>query len=273
MSLEQQLTETSQAVLMLTKSVDLLTALLGDVIASNDSLTAALKSIKLPETGGKLEVTVDKAAIKEAAEKAKKEADNAAAKASTVQQTAEAKPAPFEKEDFAKRMGEIVELVNALEGDGRAIAQGVLALTGSDKIGMTLAMSAEKQAEAINNLDDAIKVLKSDDKTIAVNPQVMGLMVDLFKPKQEAKVEAPTQAPIEDDFPAEEGDKPNTDYYDNDTKIELTQVQLAMRAHAAAFGKDSAIAILKAGGSPTGAAKDLPELRRKSVIDKLMQGA
>ncbi|WNO48504.1 hypothetical protein [Achromobacter phage SE2] len=271
MSLEQQLTETSQAVLMLTKSVDLLTALLGDVIASNDSLTAALKSINLP-TGGKLEVTVDKAAIKEAAEKAKKEADNAAAKASAVQQAAEASPAPFEKEDFAKRMGEIVELVNALKGDGRAIAQGVLALTGSDKIGMTLAMPAEKQAEAINNLDDAIKVLKSDDKTIAINQQVMGLLVDLFKPKQEAKAETQS-APAEDDFPADEGDKPNTDYYDNNTKIELTQVQLAMRAHAATFGKDSAIAIIKAGGSPTGAAKDLPELRRKSVIDKLMQGA
>ncbi|WNO48569.1 hypothetical protein [Achromobacter phage hasilly_LB3] len=262
MSLEQQLTETAQSTLLLTKSVDLLTALLGDVIASVDGLSAALKAqgIAVP------------ANVKSSAEATKTEAK-------VESKVEETKPAPFEKADFANRMGSIVELVNGLHGDGRAIAQAVLALTGSDKIGMTLDMDAETQAKAINNLDDAIKLLKANgDDTISISQEVLDVMVDVFKPKQEeAKKEesAATSAPAAeassdgDDFGPEGSD----DYYDDDgMPPELSFVQLAMRAHAGKFGKDSAIAILKAAGSPSGAAKDLPEVRRKCVIDKLMQG-
>lgn len=270
MSLEQQLTETAQSTLLLTKSVDLLTALLGDVISSVDGLSAALKAqgIAVPanvkSTGQVVAETVVQATKAEVKEEA-------------------TKPAPFEKADFANRMGTIVELVNGLHGDGRAIAQAVLALTGSDKIGMTLGMDAETQAQAINNLDDAIKLLKANgDDTISISQEVLDVMVDVFKPKEEAKKEevkkqepAATSAPAAgassdgDDFGPEGSD----DYYDDDgMPPELSFVQLAMRAHAGKFGKDSAIAILKAAGSPSGAAKDLPEVRRKCVIDKLMQG-
>ncbi|QDH84244.1 hypothetical protein Axy14_058 [Achromobacter phage vB_AxyS_19-32_Axy14] len=266
MSLEQQLTETAQSTLLLTKSVDLLTALLGDVIASVDGLSAALKAqgIAVPADTK----TVAKAVTETVAQATKAEVKEEATK-----------PAPFEKADFASRMGTIVELVNGLHGDGRAIAQAVLALTGSDKIGMTLDMDAETQALAINNLDDAIKLLKANgDDTISISQEVLDTMAEVFKPKQEeAKKEEPaaTSAPAAeassdgDDFGPEGSD----DYYDDDgLPPELSFVQLAMRAHAGKFGKDSAIAILKAAGSPSGAAKDLPEVRRKCVIDKLMQG-
>lgn len=266
MSLEQQLTETAQSTLLLTKSVDLLTALLGDVIASVDGLSAALKAqgIAVPADTK----TVTKAVTETVAQAPKAEVKEEATK-----------PAPFEKADFANRMGTIVELVNGLHGDGRAIAQAVLALTGSDKIGMTLDMDAETQALAINNLDDAIKLLKANgDDTISISQEVLDTMAEVFKPKQEeAKKEEPaaTSAPVAeassdgDDFGPEGSD----DYYDDDgMPPELSFVQLAMRAHAGKFGKDSAIAILKAAGSPSGAAKDLPEVRRKCVIDKLMQG-
>lgn len=268
MSLEQQLTETAQSTLLLTKSVDLLTALLGDVISSVDGLSAALKAqgIAVPANVKSAGQVVAETVVQ-------------ATKAEVKEETT--KPAPFEKADFANRMGTIVELVNELGSDGRAIAQAVLAMTGSDKIGMTLGMDAETQARAINNLDDAIKLLKAKgDETISINQEVMDVMVDanVFKPKQEeAKKEesAATSAPVAeassdgDDF----GPEGNDDYYDDDgMPPELSFVQLAMRAHAGKFGKDSAIAIMKAAGSPSGAAKDLPEVRRKCVIDKLMQG-
>lgn len=266
MSLEQQLTETAQSTLLLTKSVDLLTALLGDVIASVDGLSAALKAqgIAVP------------ANVKSAGQVVA-ETVAQATKAEVKEETT--KPAPFEKADFANRMGTIVELVNGLHGDGRAVAQAVLAMTGSDKIGMTLDMDAETQARAINNLDDAIKLLKAKgDETISISQEVLDTMAEVFKPKQEeAKKEEPaaTSAPAAeassdgDDF----GPEGNDDYYDDDgLPPELSFVQLAMRAHAGKFGKDSAIAIMKAAGSPSGAAKDLPEVRRKCVIDKLMQG-
>lgn len=266
MSLEQQLTETAQSTLLLTKSVDLLTALLGDVIASVDGLSAALKAQGIA-------VPADTKAVAKAVTETVAQATKAEVKEETT------KPAPFEKADFANRMGTIVELVNGLHGDGRAIAQAVLALTGSDKIGMTLDMDAETQARAINNLDDAIKLLKANgDDTISISQEVLDTMAEVFKPKQEeAKKEesAATSAPAAeassdgDDFGPEGSD----DYYDDDgLPPELSFVQLAMRAHAGKFGKDSAIAILKAAGSPSGAAKDLPEVRRKCVIDKLMQG-
>ncbi|WNO49089.1 hypothetical protein [Achromobacter phage ehaak_LB5] len=266
MSLEQQLTETAQSTLLLTKSVDLLTALLGDVIASVDGLSAALKAqgIAVPADTKTVAKTVTETVAQATKAEVKEEAT---------------KPAPFEKADFANRMGTIVELVNGLHGDGRAIAQAVLALTGSDKIGMTLDMDAETQALAINNLDDAIKLLKANgDDTLSISQEVLDTMAEVFKPKQEeAKKEesAATSAPVAeassdgDDFGPEGSD----DYYDDDgLPPELSFVQLAMRAHAGKFGKDSAIAILKAAGSPSGAAKDLPEVRRKCVIDKLMQG-
>ncbi|MBD4209369.1 hypothetical protein GUH47_26010, partial [Xanthomonas citri pv. citri] len=110
MSLEQQLTETAQSTLLLTKSVDLLTALLGDVIASVDGLSAALKAqgIAVPADTKAVTETVAQATKAEVKEEA-------------------TKPAPFEKADFASRMGTIVELVNELGSDGRAIAQAVLA--------------------------------------------------------------------------------------------------------------------------------------------------
>lgn len=266
MSLEQQLTETAQSTLLLTKSVDLLTALLGDVIASIDGLSAALKAqgIAVPANVKSAGQVVAETVVQ-------------ATKAEVKEETT--KPAPFEKADFANRMGTIVELVNGLHGDGRAVAQAVLAMTGSDKIGMTLDMDAETQARAINNLDDAIKLLKAKgDETISISQEVLDTMAEVFKPKQEeAKKEEPaaTSAPAAgassdgDDF----GPEGNDDYYDDDgLPPELSFVQLAMRAHAGKFGKDSAIAILKAAGSPSGAAKDLPEVRRKCVIDKLMQG-
>lgn len=256
MSLEQQLTESSQSTLMLTKSVDLLAAILGDVIGSVDALTAALKAngIAIPATTKQEAATTTKQEAKANKPETKKE---------------EAKPAPFEKEDFTKRMGEIVELVNANNGDGRAAAQAVLALTGSDKVGMTLAMDAETQAKAINNLDDALKLLKAGDETVQVSGEVMELLTGMLKDEtaEEADDFGDDAGKTED---AGSGDLP--DYYDDDTKIDITQVQLAMRAHAGKFGKDSAIAILKAGGSASGAAKDLPELRRKSVVDMLMKG-
>ncbi|AYD82511.1 hypothetical protein GECART_490 [Achromobacter phage vB_AdeS_ART] len=266
MSLEQQLTETAQSTLLLTKSVDLLTALLGDVISSVDGLSAALKAqgIAVPANVKSAGQVIAETVVQ-------------ATKAEVKEETT--KPAPFEKADFANRMGTIVELVNGLHGDGRAIAQAVLALTGSDKIGMTLDMDAETQARAINNLDDAIKLLKAKgDETISISQEVLDTMAEVFKPKQEEAKKgesAATSAPAAgassdgDDF----GPEGNDDYYDDDgMPPELSFVQLAMRAHAGKFGKDSAIAILKAAGSPSGAAKDLPEVRRKCVIDKLMQG-
>ncbi|QIW86601.1 hypothetical protein AMA2_42 [Achromobacter phage AMA2] len=261
MSLEQQLTESSQSTLMLTKSVDLLAAILGDVIGSVDALTAALKANGISIPAGTNIDTLPQGTVKQEAK------DNKSNKPEVKKE--ETKPAPFEKEDFTKRMGEIVELVNANNGDGRAAAQAVLALTGSDKVGMTLAMDAETQAKAINNLDDALKLLKAGDETIQVSGEVMELLTGMLK--DETTEEA-------DDFGDDAGQTEDTDsgdlpdYYDDDTKIDITQVQLAMRAHAGKFGKDSAISILKAGGSASGAAKDLPELRRKSVVDMLMKG-
>lgn len=286
MSLEQQLTESSQSTLLLTKSVDLLAAILGDLMGSidkqNELMTAMLAASANLGSAQAAQTAAAAAAVKQAAEsKVNKTTDTTKVQVSeqvTVKVTKaepETKANPFEKEDFTKRMGEIVALVGD-KGDGRAIAQAVLGITGSDKVGVTMELSPELQADAINNLDSALAILKTDDdKTVEMNMKVFNVMVDadtkFMKPEQPDETTSTTDAGDDDFGPEDDGKQDQGDYYDDDTKVELTVVQLAMRQHAGAHGKESAIAILKAGGSITGAAKDLPEARRKSVVDMLMK--